>query len=41
MGPWHHGQEIGDGSTLGALRFDSDTGLTFRRESCARSWTAT
>jgi len=21
-----------DGSTLGALRFDSDTGLTFRRE---------
>jgi putative CocE/NonD family hydrolase len=32
MGPWHHGQEIGDGSTLGALRFDSDTGLTFRRE---------
>ena len=21
MGPWHHGQEIGDGSTLGALRF--------------------
>jgi hypothetical protein len=32
MGPWHHGQEIGDGSTLGALRFDSDTGLYFRRE---------
>jgi len=32
MGPWHHGQEIGDGSTLGALRFDSGTGLTFRRE---------
>jgi len=32
MGPWHHGQEIGDGSTLGALRFDSDTALTFRRE---------
>jgi putative CocE/NonD family hydrolase len=32
MGPWHHGQEIRDGSTLGALRFNSDTGLTFRRE---------
>jgi uncharacterized protein len=32
MGPWNHGQEIGDGSTLGALRFDSDTGLYFRRE---------
>ncbi len=32
MGPWHHGQEIGDGSTLGALKFGSDTGLYFRRE---------
>jgi uncharacterized protein len=32
MGPWHHGQEIGDGSTLGPLRFNSDTGLYFRRE---------
>ncbi|MCU1274841.1 MAG: cocE 3 [Bryobacterales bacterium] len=32
MGPWHHGQEIEDGSTLGALRFASDTGLYFRRE---------
>jgi putative CocE/NonD family hydrolase len=31
MGPWHHGQEIDDGSTLGALKFDSDTGLYFRR----------
>jgi putative CocE/NonD family hydrolase len=30
MGPWHHGQEIGDASTLGALRFNSDTGLYFR-----------
>jgi len=30
MGPWHHGQEIGDGSTLGALTFGSDTGLYFR-----------
>ncbi|HKP13124.1 MAG TPA: CocE/NonD family hydrolase [Blastocatellia bacterium] len=32
MGPWHHGQEIRDGSTLGALRFNSDTALYFRRE---------
>jgi len=31
MGPWHHGQEIGDASSLGAIRFDSDTGLYFRR----------
>jgi len=30
LGPWHHGQEIGDGSSLGALKFDSDTGLYFR-----------
>lgn len=32
LGPWHHGQEIGDGSTLGALRFGSDTALYFREE---------
>jgi len=32
MGPWHHGQEIEDASTLGALHFGSDTGLYFRRE---------
>jgi len=32
MGPWHHGQEIEDASTLGALKFGSDTGLYFRRE---------
>lgn len=32
MGPWHHGQEIDDGSTLGALRFNSDTGLYFRQQ---------
>jgi putative CocE/NonD family hydrolase len=32
MGPWHHGQEIGDGSTLGPLKFGSDTALHFRRE---------
>jgi hypothetical protein len=32
MGPWHHGQEIADGTTLGALKFGSDTALSFRRE---------
>ncbi|HET6175682.1 MAG TPA: CocE/NonD family hydrolase [Candidatus Sulfotelmatobacter sp.] len=31
MGPWHHGQEIDDASTLGALKFGSDTGLYFRQ----------
>src|SRR2546425_7377815 len=31
MGPWHHGQEIDDGSTLGALNFHSDTALYFRQ----------
>jgi uncharacterized protein len=30
LGPWHHGQEILDGSSLGALKFNSDTGLYFR-----------
>ena len=30
LGPWHHGQEIEDGSSLGALKFNSDTGLYFR-----------
>ncbi len=30
LGPWHHGQEIGDASKLGALNFRSDTGLYFR-----------
>ena len=32
LGPWNHGQMIGDGSTLGALKFNSDTSLYFRRE---------
>ena len=27
MGPWHHGQEIREGSSLGAIRFNSDTAL--------------
>ncbi len=32
LGPWHHGQEIEDGSTLGALKFGSDTGAYFRQQ---------
>jgi len=31
MGPWHHGQEIHDGSSLGAIKFGSDTGEYFRK----------
>ena len=31
MGPWHHGQEIADGSSLGALKFRSDTAYYFRQ----------
>jgi putative CocE/NonD family hydrolase len=30
MGPWHHGQEIEEASSLGALKFGSDTGRYFR-----------
>jgi uncharacterized protein len=32
LGPWYHGQEIDDGSTLGALRFESNTALWFRQQ---------
>jgi putative CocE/NonD family hydrolase len=32
MGPWHHGQMIWNGTSLGKIQFDSDTALTFRRE---------
>ena len=31
IGPWHHGQEIEDASSLGALKFGSDTGTYFRQ----------
>jgi putative CocE/NonD family hydrolase len=31
MGPWYHGQQIAEGSSLGALRFESNTALWFRR----------
>ncbi len=32
LGPWHHGQEIEEASSLGAIRFDGDTGLYFRTQ---------
>jgi len=32
MGPWNHGQQIEDASALGALKWGSDTGRTFRQE---------
>jgi uncharacterized protein len=32
MGPWYHGQEIEEGSTLGALAFNSNTALYFRQQ---------
>ncbi len=32
IGPWFHGQQLEDASTLGALHFGSDTGLYFRQE---------
>ncbi|MGE5813129.1 MAG: CocE/NonD family hydrolase [Acidobacteriota bacterium] len=31
LGPWYHGQEIGEGSNLGAIKFNSDTALYFRQ----------
>jgi putative CocE/NonD family hydrolase len=31
MGPWHHGQEIDEASSLGALKFPMDTALYFRQ----------
>ena len=32
LGPWHHGQEIEEASSLGAIKFGSDTGLYFRTQ---------
>ena len=31
LGPWHHGQEILEGSSLGSIKFNSDTALYFRQ----------
>lgn len=35
LGPWYHGQEIHDGSSLGALKFGSDTSRYFRQHMLA------
>ena len=32
LGPWHHGQEIEEADSLGAIKFHSDTGLYFREK---------
>ncbi len=32
MGPWNHGGEIDDGSSLGPIKFDGDTSRQFRRD---------
>jgi putative CocE/NonD family hydrolase len=32
MGPWYHGQQIEEGSSLGAIKFNSNTALHFRQE---------
>jgi putative CocE/NonD family hydrolase len=32
IGPWYHGQEIRDGSQLGAVKFDSNTSAYFQKE---------
>jgi len=31
IGPWHHGQEIEDGSSLGAIDFEANSSLYFQR----------
>lgn len=32
IGPWYHGGHFDDGGSLGALRFDEDTGTRFRED---------
>jgi putative CocE/NonD family hydrolase len=32
MGPWYHGQQIDEGSALGAIRFGADTARQFRHD---------
>jgi len=32
MGPWFHGQQIEDGSSLGAIKWDADTAKQFREQ---------
>jgi putative CocE/NonD family hydrolase len=38
IGPWHHGQQTGEASSLGPLRWGSDTGLWFREQVLQRFW---
>jgi putative CocE/NonD family hydrolase len=38
VGPWNHGQSQHEGSTLGALRWDADTSLWFRRNVLQPFW---
>ena len=32
LGPWYHGEEAGEASSLGALKFPADTGKEFREQ---------
>ncbi len=32
LGPWYHGQMVREGSALGAIKFNSNTSMTFRQE---------
>jgi putative CocE/NonD family hydrolase len=38
IGPWHHGQSWGDGSTLGKIKWGSDTSLWFREQVLQAFW---
>ena len=38
IGPWCHGQASGDGSSLGRLKWGTDTSLQFRREMLKPFW---
>jgi putative CocE/NonD family hydrolase len=32
LGPWYHGQQIADGASLGAIKWDADTAKQFRHD---------
>lgn len=38
LGPWHHGQQTREASSLGPFRWGSDTGLFFREEVLQPFW---
>ena len=38
MGPWHHGQQMREGSQLGAIKWDADTSLYFREKVMMPFW---